>query len=175
MVDIRCVLFVLLLVLCILYAYHIDFQRCPLTSVRPQILDTFTFPKPLSVLRLPPFPQLPSSPKPSPIPLQADETLAPTLPPTLPSARCTVLPRLRHHALDLDPVSSWSNHYMRPSKQIDSEVSMGMIEGEAEARNTHTRNGMLSISSPSGPSDKAVEQLSFLEMLALGGSIDNAN
>ncbi|KAG9041188.1 hypothetical protein FS837_012631 [Tulasnella sp. UAMH 9824] len=65
--------------------------------------------------------------------------------------------------------------YVRLSKRTDSEMFMRLIEGEAEAQNAHVKNEMLSTPSPFGRSDEIAEQLSFFDMLALGGSIDDAD
>ncbi|KAG8955254.1 hypothetical protein FRC00_005511, partial [Tulasnella sp. 408] len=52
---------------------------------------------------------------------------------------------------------------------------MSLIEGEAQAQSAHVKNERLSTSGPPGPSDETEEDLSFFEMLALGGRTDNAD
>ncbi|KAG8937445.1 hypothetical protein FRC00_005581 [Tulasnella sp. 408] len=65
--------------------------------------------------------------------------------------------------------------YLRRSKRTDSELFMSLTEGETEAQNAHVQSETLSTSSPFGLSGETEDQTTFLYMLALGGSIDDAD
>ncbi|KAG8937443.1 hypothetical protein FRC00_005579 [Tulasnella sp. 408] len=64
---------------------------------------------------------------------------------------------------------------VRPSERTDSELFMSLTQGETEAQNAHAKKETLSASNPSGLSGETEDQLTFLDMLALGGSIDDAD
>ncbi|KAG9023225.1 hypothetical protein FS837_005897, partial [Tulasnella sp. UAMH 9824] len=65
--------------------------------------------------------------------------------------------------------------HVRPSKRTDSKLFLSLIEGGTKAQNAHTKSETPSTSSSFGSSGGSEDQLTFFDMLALGGSIDNAD
>ncbi|KAG8901232.1 hypothetical protein FRC00_008343, partial [Tulasnella sp. 408] len=64
---------------------------------------------------------------------------------------------------------------VRPSERTDSELFMSLIQGGTEPQDAHVKRETQTTSSPYGLSGETEDQLTFLDMLALGGSIDDAN
>lgn len=68
-----------------------------------------------------------------------------------------------------------SAEHVCPSKWTESEVFMSLIKREAAAQNVHVKKETLSTSSHFEPLGETEAQLNFLNMIALGGTIDNAD